>query len=37
LALEEAKNAKSTVRIAKDNEGNFGYVFTANEDVIDNI
>ena len=35
IALEEAQNAKSTVRMSKDNEGNFGYVFTADQDEID--
>jgi hypothetical protein len=29
IALEEAQNAKSTVRMSRDNEGNFGYVYTA--------
>lgn len=36
IALEEAQNAKSTVRMAQDNEGNFGYVFTADPEEIDN-
>jgi hypothetical protein len=35
LALEEAKNAKSTVRLQRDFEGNFGYVYTADQDQID--
>ena len=34
IALEEAQNAKSTVRLQRDNEGNFGYVYTANQDEI---
>ena len=34
LALEEAKNAKSTVRLQRDSEGNFGYVYTADQDKI---
>lgn len=34
IALEEAKNAKSTVRLQRDNEGNFGYVYTADQDKI---
>ena len=34
IALEEAQNAKSTVRLSRDNEGNFGYVYTADEDAI---
>jgi hypothetical protein len=29
LALEEAKNAVSTVTLRRDAEGNFGYVYTA--------
>lgn len=29
IALEEAQNAKSTVRLQRDSEGNFGYVYTA--------
>jgi hypothetical protein len=36
IALEEAQNAKSTVRLQRDNEGNFGYVYTANKDEIAN-
>ena len=35
IALEEAKNAKSTVRLSRDSEGNFGYVYTADQDNID--
>lgn len=35
LALEEAKNSKSTVRLQRDFEGNFGYVYTADQDQID--
>ena len=35
IALEEAQNAKSTVRLSRDNEGNFGYVYTADQDKID--
>lgn len=35
LAVEEAKNAKSTVRLQRDFEGNFGYVYTADQDQID--
>lgn len=34
IALEEAQNAKQTVRLRRDNEGNYGYVYTANEDQI---
>jgi triphosphoribosyl-dephospho-CoA synthetase len=29
IALEEAQNAKSKVRLSRDSEGNFGYVYTA--------
>ena len=35
IALEEAQNAKSTVRLSRDSEGNFGYVYTADQDKID--
>ena len=34
IALEEAQNAKATVRLSRDNEGNFGYVYTADQDAI---
>lgn len=34
IALEEAKNAKSEVRLTRDSEGNFGYVYTANQDAV---
>ena len=34
LALEESKNAKSTVRLQRDAEGNFGYVYTADSNAI---
>ena len=34
LALEESKNAKSTVRLQRDAEGNFGYVYTADNNAI---
>ena len=34
IALEEAQNAKDTVRLTRDSEGNYGYVYTANEDKI---
>lgn len=34
IALEEAQNAKSTVRLQRDAEGNFGYVYTADADKI---
>ena len=34
IALEEAQNAKSTVRLQRDSEGNFGYVYTSDTDAI---
>jgi hypothetical protein len=34
IALEEAQNAKSKVRLTRDEEGNFGYVYTADSDKI---
>lgn len=34
IALEEAQNAKSIVRLRRDNEGNFGYIYTADENKI---
>jgi hypothetical protein len=34
LALEEARDAKSQVRLKRDSEGNFGYVYTANAEEI---
>ena len=34
IALEEAQNAKSVVRLSRDNEGNYGYVYTADQDAI---
>jgi hypothetical protein len=34
IALEEAQNAKSTVRLQRDAEGNFGYVYTADQDQV---
>lgn len=34
IALEEAQNAKSTVRLSRDSEGNFGYIYTADEDKV---
>lgn len=36
IALEDARNAKSTVRLSRDNEGNWGYVYMADEDKISN-
>ena len=32
IALEEAQNAKSMVRLQRDSEGNFGYVYTADSE-----
>lgn len=34
IALEEAQNAKSTVRMQRDNEGNYGYVYTADQTKV---
>jgi hypothetical protein len=34
IALEEAQNAKSTVRLQRDAEGNFGYVYTADSNQV---
>ena len=34
IALEEAQDAKSTVRLQRDSEGNFGYVYTADSSKI---
>lgn len=34
IALEEAQNEKSVVRLSRDNEGNYGYVYTADQDAI---
>ena len=36
IALEEAQNAKSIVRLQRDSEGNYGYVYTADQDKVDN-
>ena len=35
IALEEAQNAKSTVRLTRDSEGNYGYTYTADEGAVD--
>jgi hypothetical protein len=35
IALEEAQNAKSQVRMARDSEGNWSYVYTADQGAID--
>lgn len=34
IALEEAQNAKSTVRLQRDNEGNMSYVYTADANKV---
>lgn len=35
IALEEAQNAKNQVRLVRNAEGGFGYVYTADQDSID--
>jgi hypothetical protein len=35
IELEEAQRAKNTVRLSKDNEGNWSYIYTQNTDVVD--
>ena len=35
LELEEAQRAKNTVRLSKDNEGNWSYIYTQNTDAVD--
>lgn len=35
IALEEAQNAKSQVRMTKDAEGNFSYVYTADDSAVE--
>ena len=35
IALEEAQQAKSTVRLQRDSEGNFGYVYTADQNQLE--
>lgn len=34
IALEEAQSAKSTVRLQRDSEGNFGYIYTADQGAV---
>ena len=34
IALDEAKDAKSQVRMTRDTEGNYGYVYTADESAV---
>lgn len=36
IALEEAQNAKSQVRMRKDSEGNWSYIYTADSDAVGN-
>ena len=35
IALEEVKNAKDSMRLMRDSQGNWNYVYTANQDKID--
>ena len=35
-AFKDAQNAKSVVRLQRDSEGNFGYVYTADQRTVDN-
>lgn len=35
-ALKDAQNAKSVVTLRRDSEGNYGYVYTADQNAIDN-
>jgi hypothetical protein len=35
IELENAKNNKDTVRLSKDNEGNWSYVYTSSVDKVD--
>ena len=37
IALEEAQNAKSQVRMTRDNEGNWSYTYTADQEQVDNL
>ena len=36
IALEDAQNAKTQVRLRRDTEGNFSYVYTGDQTTIDN-
>lgn len=36
IALQEAQNAKSSISLVRNNEGAWGYVYTANSEEIDN-
>jgi hypothetical protein len=35
IAMEEALNAKSVVRLTRDNEGNYSYSYTADSNAVD--
>ena len=35
IKLEESQNAKDTVRLTRDENGNYAYRYTANQDKID--
>jgi hypothetical protein len=37
IALEEAQAAKSKVRLQRDSEGNFGYVYTADTSEVEQV
>lgn len=37
IALEESQNAKTVVRLQRDSEGNFGYVYTADQNQVDKM
>jgi hypothetical protein len=34
IALEEAQNAKSTVRMSRNSEGGYSYVYVADQDKV---
>jgi hypothetical protein len=36
IALEDAKEAKSTVRLRRNDEGGISYIYTADQDAISN-
>ena len=36
IAMEEAQSAKSVVRLQRDSEGNFGYVYTSDQSAVNN-
>ena len=35
IDLEDSRNAKQTIRLSRDSEGNYGYVYVANEDQVE--